>query len=97
MIIQPDYKSMWLGLYQLMSVDENEHIVDLMDSIRKLHTPKPLVKDETKNYHVYIDGRLKACVDTPEEAWTVIGQQPFGAGHMVSSPTGKDVYEFVPL
>lgn len=50
-----------------------------------------------KNYNVYINGKLKESVDTPDEVWEVIGNSPFGSLYEVESPTGKSVLEFIPF
>lgn len=48
-------------------------------------------------YDVYINYRLKATGVTEEEAWDVIGEQPFGSGHIVYL-TGTDevAVQFIP-
>lgn len=48
-------------------------------------------------YDVYINCRLKATGVTEAEAWKVIGQQPFGSGHIVClSGTSEIAGQFVP-
>jgi hypothetical protein len=49
------------------------------------------------NYVVTINCRDKYECETPRECWEVIGAQPFGSGHMVSSPVGLPVGDFVPF
>lgn len=49
------------------------------------------------NYIVTINCRDQYSADTPDEAWRIIGEQPFGAGHIVTSPVGLNVSEFIPF
>lgn len=55
-------------------------------------------KPEVVNFIVTIDDyhghRVVEC-GTAEEAWTAVGKRAFGGAYRVSSPTGRDVYEFV--
>ena len=49
-------------------------------------------------YDVYINTRLKATSVTEEEAWNVIGRQPFGSGHIVClAGTNEIAEQFVPF
>lgn len=48
-------------------------------------------------YNVYINCRFKAGPVTEDEAWEVIGKQPFGSGHLVyEAGTGEIAEQFVP-
>lgn len=48
-------------------------------------------------YDVYINCHLKATGVTEQEAWDVIGRQPFGSGHLVYlTGTNEIAEQFVP-
>ncbi|QHJ80664.1 MAG: hypothetical protein [Caudoviricetes sp.] len=48
-------------------------------------------------YDVYINCHLKATSVTEQEAWDVIGKQPFGSGHIVRlAGTNKIAVQFIP-
>ena len=52
------------------------------------------------NYIVRIqdwNGTLEVECETEREAWNAIGTKIFGGLHHVSSPTGKDVSDFIPF
>ena len=52
---------------------------------------------EPELYNVYINSRFKAGPVTEEEAWDVIGRQPFGSGHLVyEAETGEIAEQFIP-
>lgn len=48
------------------------------------------------NYLVTINSRDTYAAETVQEAWEIIGRQHMGACHMVTSPMGLDVDEFIP-
>lgn len=48
------------------------------------------------NYIVTINSRRSYAADTAEEVWRIIGSQPFGTCHYVTSPAGLDVDDFIP-
>lgn len=47
-------------------------------------------------YKVVINCRDVHYACTEDEAWKIIGQQPFGSGHMVYDKAGNMPLEFVP-
>ena len=52
------------------------------------------------NYIVHIQdwhGHRQVECKTEKEAWDAIGSCAFGGLYQVSSPTGKDTYDFIPF
>lgn len=47
-------------------------------------------------YRVVINCRDTHYACTIDEAWSIIGKQPFGSGHIVYDKQGAVVPEFVP-
>lgn len=61
----------------------------------KLATPQEHL--EGAQYLVTINSRKTYCADTEEEVWRIIGEQPFGSCHYVSSPVGLPTDDFIPF
>ena len=49
------------------------------------------------DYQLYINETFADESDDPKEIWDLIGEYPFGSRWWVTSATGKDISEFVPL
>lgn len=61
-----------------------------------MEAPQKLLFPNAWEYKVVINCRDTHYACTIDEAWEIIGRQPFGSGHMVYDKKGNMPYEFVP-
>lgn len=56
---------------------------------------KRYINPRKGNFNIYINGSFKGSTTTSEEAWSIIGDYPFGVSFEVRDSNGETLEEFL--